>query len=246
MIRFVNITKEQFLDNYPRLYRFIPLERFIEIFENNTITFVNPIKWPDPYEKAFITAKYFLKGKKFELPILNKVYCLCWSGTSSSEAFWKGYSTQNDAVRITISANNLLNLLSGLDDVNVYIGKVKYKKTDEIRELKGKENKKFIISLLTPHIGQQHIELILLKRLAFKYENEIRIILTPKIGYNQDDKDYYDVVINPKELFDSFLLHPKFGHQTTNFLEESFFHKYDIKLKKSNLYQEVKWKINVP
>ena len=102
MIRFVNITENAFLSNYKKLYRFISLERLLEIFNDNELTFINPAKWDDPYEKAFLNAKYFVKGKKMTLPLTDNLHCLCWTGTSSSEAYWKSYSLFNDSVRVAV------------------------------------------------------------------------------------------------------------------------------------------------
>lgn len=246
MIRFVNITEKAFLSEYKKLYRFISLERLLETLNDNQLTFINPAKWDDPYEKAFLNAKYYLKGKPMTLPITDKLYCLCWTGTSSSEAYWKGYSAFNDSVRISVLTENLLDALSSIKDFNVWIGKVKYVKTNEILEAKSKKNKTMILSLFTPRIAEQHIKLVLLKRLAFQYEDEIRIILTPKIGYSNPDKNFFKLGIEPVDLFDGYMLHPKFGKHTTTMLKSYFKDHFKVTLKKSNLYNTVNFKISIP
>lgn len=56
MIRFVNITEEEFLDS-KLLYKHMPLENALRTLKNKRLWFANPATWVDPFEKRFLEAK---------------------------------------------------------------------------------------------------------------------------------------------------------------------------------------------
>ncbi len=100
-INYINNESEDFFhsDNY--LTRILTLDRFIE-FQENKFVFISPEKWSDPYEKAFLQAKYQYNGNTYIhplKPVTNEGYNLfaqCWSAGKQTEALWKGFAPHED------------------------------------------------------------------------------------------------------------------------------------------------------
>src|ERR1035437_10831365 len=89
MVKFIGLTKEVFLSEYISLFRFTTIDRFLELLTNECLVFLNPSTWRDPYERYYIERQYNISNESKALPMKDKVFCLCLSGTKSSEAFWK-------------------------------------------------------------------------------------------------------------------------------------------------------------
>jgi hypothetical protein len=237
-LKFVNLTREDFLRDYQNLYRFVPLHRFIEIFEKKALTFVYLGLWKDPFERFFLEAKYRLDGKDFDLPIKNRLFSMCWSRTKESEAFWNTYVQHNDGVRIQVGGIEMLNMLDAFcagSSYQVFIGKVRYLNILELK--KYEKDWKFIRQLNSSFLNVSHIELMLLKRRPFEFEDEIRILLFP------DEKRrsiIYEVPVNPREFIRESLLDPRMEEVTANMIKSYFRSEHQVNLKKSRLYAKKK------
>ena len=67
--------------------RYMPLSKLIEFLENNTLTFVRPNCWNDPFETLYYNADYS-NIKSFIKP--KNVYCVCVRNSNENEeASWK-------------------------------------------------------------------------------------------------------------------------------------------------------------
>lgn len=91
MIRFVNISEEEFLDS-KLLYKHMPLEYALSALKNKSLWFANPTTWTDPFEKRFLEAKYTKGGREITFNWPGRVFCTCMTQTQSSEAYWNAYS----------------------------------------------------------------------------------------------------------------------------------------------------------
>ena len=60
-VKFFNMTRADFLSK-KLLYKYMPLERVLEMLTNQTLWFANPTIWKDPFEKRFIENKYEIDG----------------------------------------------------------------------------------------------------------------------------------------------------------------------------------------
>ena len=71
-VKLININEINSLVNHKKhIYRFLPIERMIETLEKSKLTFINPSKWSDPFDK-FLFNKTLNSGN-----FLNSVFCLC-------------------------------------------------------------------------------------------------------------------------------------------------------------------------
>jgi Protein of unknown function (DUF2971) len=241
-VNFTGISRKSFLLTYKRLFRFIPLNRLLQMLEQDTMAFVYPGLWEDPYEKLILNSSFSIDNQPFDLPVKDNIFCLCWSGTQNSEAFWKGYTPLNDGICIQLDTEKMLDVLNALTGFDVYIGKVNYVRTQDILSSKMRNNRTYIQSLNTPDVGIPHIKLLLQKRLAFRYENEVRILLVPKTRMTEK---IYHLPLNLREVLTEFLIHPRCGDYFTEMIKDYFKDKYNLTVKKSRLYEEAYYKIKV-
>lgn len=237
-IHFVNLTRETFLKDYKRVYRFTTLDRFIEVLKTKKFAFVNPSKWADPFEKFFLERDFLINKEKFKLPIKDKIFAVCVSGTISSEAYWKVYAPKEDGIRLTFETEKLLtNFLDKISDVDVYIGKVSYQITKEFRKISF-DKKGLIDEIKNSKIGEQQIKLLLKKRKSFLYEDEVRIIIIPHKKNNRETIVFRsDTDIT--SYTNDYTLDPRLGRNHVKVLREYFQREFKFKVSHSQLYSDL-------
>lgn len=122
--------------NKGTLFKYIPLERFVQSVDSNELVFVSPIIWNDPFEQFFLNIDLSKRGYPKE-----DIACMCVSEKSSKneDACWRVYGESKKAVRVSIKYDELFRLLedySSANECEVYVGKVVYSlRRKEIEEL---------------------------------------------------------------------------------------------------------------
>ena len=192
------------------VFKYMPLNRFVNSVKNNQLVFVSPESWYDPFEQLYHGIDCSSRGY-----ITEDIACMCVSEKSSTneDACWRVYSDVNDkAVRISIEQDVLLELLeeyASKNDFEVYIGKANYSfLRQDIKSLHMKTSLKHPEYFPAKMNREHYLSLMLLKRKAFSYENEVRIFLVKdKIDFSSNllkiDCDYRarklvsDVVLSP-------------------------------------------------
>lgn len=226
-MKFVNITRKNFLSD-DLLYKYMSLENTLNTLNDKYLWFANPTTWKDPFESRFIDAKYFDGKEERYFKWKNRVYCICMSQTIVSEAAWRIYSPSEIGVQLRINRDVLLKELKGMEsEYDVYIGKVEYMKTDDIIQNLSD------IPFAPPKISDINTDtfaarLFMLKRIAFQYEDEIRIVLVSK---DKDDVRYKKGVKMPYkckniELIKRIVLDPEIGKQTADMIRNVLIDKY--------------------
>jgi hypothetical protein len=128
-----------------------------------------------------------------------------------------------------------LSELEKLTDFNIYIGKVKYLLTKQIEGDFWEA-----ISLAKPknhEIESLYLNLMLLKRMAFEYEDEIRIFVMKKS--TTEEKGIPIKFEDLSKLILRVTIHPTVKSHTENLLKEIFKNKYHIgNVVKSQLYTQ--------
>lgn len=211
MIKFVNITEKEFLQS-KLLYKHMPLENALRTLEEKTLWFANPATWKDPFEKRFLDARYTKSGKEVSFHWKDRVFCSCLTQTITSEAFWNTYSRGEIGVELRVDREKLLEELSRYsDDYKIFIGKAEYLKTEEIR--RGLRDIPFDPALpynVKLNSDEFAARLFLLKRKAFSYEDEVRIIIVKKSGTKEDGIGLHYQCENTS-LFKQIVLDPSLG-----------------------------------
>ena len=224
-VRFLGISRKKFLEDYKKLFHYTPERYLDDILKENTHRFSNPMTWKDPYEKYFLNPKYKVRGEKMApnyMPIRNKVYCKCFTSQYQCEPFWGIHSGGAKTVCITFDTERLLEELDRIEGYKVYIGKVKYLGQ---RELSGVHpdgidlRSIFILNKGTKREINNSVilqlRLLLLKRRAFNYENEIRIFLLPKTSVNNADHVQLQLPCGAKEIISKLTFDPRYMENTT-------------------------------
>jgi hypothetical protein len=236
-VKFVNISEADFLSS-KLLYKYMPLEMALATIEQRYIWLCNPALWKDPFEKRFLEGKYLDGEKEVEFPIKEQVFCSCMTQTATSEAHWNTYSNGQMGISFKLRRDKLLEALNRESSkYDIYIGKVVYLKTKDLKKKLSeiefiKETKPFRLNN-----RELQIKLLLLKRIAFQYENEIRILAIKKHKTKESGIKLPYGNIKPNELIDTITIDPNVGSNTEQFLKGLFKERYQFKkVYKSQLY----------
>lgn len=226
-IQFINITKEEFFSS-KLLHKYMPLEYALKTLNNKQLWFANPITWKDPFEKRFIEAKFINNGKTTDFQWKNKVFCICMTQTATSEAYWNTYSNSQIGIEFRINKEKLFSELENIKkQYDIFIGKVEYMKTSDIKKVP-LSNIPFSTPIPELNTPEWKARLLLLKRIAYKYEDEIRIILVKK-SKTQENGINLNYNCKNTELIHSIILDPKLQDNTTEMLKDIFENKYNFK-----------------
>lgn len=244
-LKFVNITREEFLSK-KLLHKFMSLEYALSTLEKKCLWFANPTTWKDPFEKRFIEAKYKdCKGKVKQFAWKDRIFCICMTETSTSEAYWNTYSQQTIGVELKFNRKCLLDALETLatnNNLNIFIGKVEYMKTSDIRKpLSEIPFNPQINSGINTQMGKAR--LLLLKRIAYRYEDEIRIMIVKK-DKTKEKGTYLKYQCDNTAMIDSITLDPSIGSYVTTLLKNTFVHTYGfIPIKTNSLSKKFRYRV---
>lgn len=169
-------------------YRYIPFETLYDTIENDKLFFSYPQFWDDPFESLMLDRKDI------------SCKCFCSRSNENEDAGWSVYASRSKTtpvVRYSIDVIKFLDCLNNYCTVNgnvsIYIGKVDYSYSrKEISYLISNQSKQSSLKNL--------LTLLLLKRPAFAYENEIRIFVvdtqykTNEIDINSVGVDFADLI----------------------------------------------------
>lgn len=180
-IHFLNINEEDFLGK-EYLYKHMSLNYVLKNLEDKTLLFSNPETWKDPYEKRFIKASYIKRdGTEIVFPWKGRVYCSCFTQDVVSEAHWQIHSSSAIPMEFIVKREELLSQIDKLKEkFHIFVGKVEYMDQNEIN----RDLSKIPFQDPKPNIDLQSDDLLgrllLLKRKAYAYEDEFRVILVRK------------------------------------------------------------------
>lgn len=255
-IYFVNMTEDDFLKKgrssvVPSLYKYMPLEYGLKTLDDGQLWFANPILWTDPFESRFVRALY---PNNQPFPWKNRVFCTCFTTKASSEAHWLIHARKEIGIKLSLDREKFVMLLRTLpNDWNIYIGKVEYMKTSNIESLSINE-----IPFKEPmpsinDINNLCARLLMLKRTAFRYENEIRVVIVQgETLQNNIEGIYiplhceYSSPMIMTDIVKSISFSPLMGEKTRLVVRKYLKTKFkDIIIKRSTLYDKSKNEINL-
>ena len=174
-VKYLNFTQENHLDN-TFLCKYIPLERTLIALNEHKLWFANPEVWKDPYESYFLNNSF----GDHDCILKNRVWASCFTTRGRSEAQWKAYSENEPSMMLELEGASFINRISQQvkDAATIYVGKVQYVSTARIKKTNCWEILGVSPSELENTSEEElSIRLMLLKRLPFQYENEIRIFI---------------------------------------------------------------------
>jgi len=217
------------------------LDRFLD-FKNNKFVFVSPMLWSDPYEKAYLEAKYNFDGTEYRYPLKPakgfKFYAQCWTATKQLEAMWKGFADNEDGVLIKMSVEKIIEILEDFSfnsPYDFYIGKVKYENAYSLYDMKA--NFEVWQEISEQKISNRVISLMLKKREPFSFENEFRIMA---IRRDDDVSDKSVLILKYENLLPSveyLKFDPRMGENLFSFIKSALNTEYpELNIHQSKLY----------
>lgn len=229
------------------IYRIMPLERVLQIYDSNKLYFPNINKyWEDPYELFVFKQHYMYQGRKLDnTDISQHYYGQCWSTRMNSDAMWRIYSTDLKSVRLRTTPLKLINALfrEKTQGMILNYGLVKYFNREDIELWLKNEFSGFFSDNYV-------IESLFMKRTNFSHEKEIRFIIsTPTtdgehILLAQDGVSFH---IQPDSLFSQIALDPRLPKERCDLLKNLLRRYVGTKTKvvQSELYKMKPLKINI-
>lgn len=198
---FINFTEKE--HDY-QIYRVMPLDRFYKLFTDKQNVLVRPSKWEDPFENFILNAPARLSdGTVVTFGFNNDFYGQCWTKLTSSDALWRIYSPDKTGVRVRTTVRKLLTSVQApLGDwahEQAFIGKVLYLGDKKLVEF---GNGVFRNGLNSRALA----ETLLVKRVAFRHEREVRLLYLEK---DKGRKDIYAYAVDPHMLIDQVMIDPR-------------------------------------
>lgn len=200
----------------------------MEIMKSKKNVLVKTSLWEDPFENFILNSTGILPtGEEFTIASREQYFGQCWSWKKESDAMWRIYSqhikdsktqkliTDNIGIKVKSTVRKIFEPLFLIQknhtnpyngqpyNLNSFIGKVKYHSKKDLKKML-EENAS---DLILDQLGIGQASTLLLKRLAFTHEKEVRIIYhNDKCA--QNDKIYsYD--IDPNICFEEIVVDPR-------------------------------------
>ena len=209
------------------IYRIVSLERLVELFTAQENVLVNPSKWEDTFENFILKAKVKSKtGEIFDGDLRDSVFGQCWTLHNASDAMWRIYSPNKDGLRIKSTIGELLQGIYQVHQPDAKqkcaIGLVEYK---TLKKLFWHANNtyEFDTSIFVENVFRS----LLLKRLPFVHEKEVRLLFQswfPDLlqdgiyRYKIDPHSFVkEVMIDPRRSYDEFKTLKHIIQRSTNF-----------------------------
>lgn len=212
-VKFINISRNEFLSKTPLFKMIHSKYAWNTLGASSNLYFSNPSKWEDAFEKRFVETKYYKgAGISVPYPLKDKVYCCCFSLERVMEPQWvmysHGASTEN-VMKLTVNKEKLLSELENQQAFDVYIGKVEYQPTGMITQSLAKNP---FLKGFNLNNQDSLVRLLFLKRNAYMYENELRIVLVEKDETGRDkDGMSFNFKCPATDLVQEITLGPKWN-----------------------------------
>ena len=209
----------------PQVYRYVPIYRLVEIFETKKFPLMKLNMWEDPFEGYLFKRWKELNQKPEFINLDSTLFSVCLSREMEKDLFWRSYTPDKNGVRIKI---DIKKFAESLND-NYLLGEVSYKNIKDI---------KTIISNLennTQEISKDDLlKLFLYKRLAFKYDKEIRLITID----SNCAQNVLKISFDPYEMITDIMFDPRMNEYSYNLYEDVIKNKYKFnkRVHKSKLY----------
>jgi hypothetical protein len=193
-----------------RVYRYIPVHRLWQVLATKCLYFMRNSKWDDPFEGFLVKQCCETIGKQY-MEVNSDKFFLCCSRDREKDHLWRNYTPNKDGVVVTINVEAVLSV-----NKLILCRPIKYPTRSKIDNLlkQLKKSKAYY-----PNVS---LDLLFIKRLAFKDENEIRFLLQDATAKD----DIVSVKIKTERVIESILFDPRKDHDTyayhRKFIEDQF------------------------
>lgn len=216
--------------NFRSIYRIISFDRVIELLAEKKNTLVEPYIWDDPLEGWIYNELLNHYGNP---KVRGKFFGQSWTRENMSEPMWKIYSNGTDSVRIKSTIDDLKDKPLEKKEDYWCVQPINYKHFSKIKlcnlEVNDHELNELIddpnqLSELIDYYGDSIgtnngstsrmkfcqiaalAKSYMIKRMAFKHENEVRLICYWKGA--KPKKRFYKYSIRPNDFIKEIMMHP--------------------------------------
>jgi hypothetical protein len=202
------------IDPNTPVYRVYPIDRVLELFTQRKNTLVKPNLWDDPFENIVFQQTALLQNgqRVYFSNIRERYYGQCWTlSTDETDALWRIYSPDKKGVRVKTTFGKLWDSYYNPNyqwaSIAFFIGKIQYETVNEIKTfLENPDN----LEMIFDTSGAGSIQTLLIKRMEFQHENEIRLVYAANNETDDLTKKIYQYDIDPIDLIDELLFDPRF------------------------------------
>lgn len=232
-------------NNHSTFYKYLDLDTVLMIFREapdnkafQTMRFVEPTKWDDQFESRFYNATYKKANK--DSNNIPKLYASCFTPQDESEPAWQAYNKDKDGIgkrcvqlcmkQIELR-KELVKNLKNKNNCTIVEGPVQYKSKEIIRTLHlstDKESKPSDIykDFFSDFTLASFINLLLLKRMAFEHEREVRIFLIyeedilKRKSKNKEKSGHKDIRLDWLSILEGIKVNPDCTQTEINLLQD--------------------------
>lgn len=206
------------------IYRIVSVERLFELFKKRQNVLTKPRKWDDPFENFILRARIRLQtGQLAQFSFHDQFYGQCWTLQTASDAMWRIYSPDRNAVRIRSTiravAESLSSILGDYAQIQAFIGKVRYLPSQRLTAF---------ASGWFPGMhaigARVSADTLLVKRPAFRHEREVRLLyFQHSAADTTGDLYWYNVI--PHAFIDQIMIDPRMPEPEVNALKDKIHEK---------------------
>ena len=228
------------------IYRVFSKYWLIEALTKKKNALVKPQLWDDPFENFIFKLKAKTKrgdSVSFE-SIRESFYGQCWTfSVKETDALWRIYSPKKDGFRVKTTIRKMFetfyDIKNPLAMTAFYVGRILYE--DEVDIKTFFEDSVNLETLILDQSGNGQIETLLVKRLEFEHENELRLILAADKSWIDTTQNSYEFPIDINFHFEEILADPRMDDDDANCFSNSVKEiralGYTNPIEKSKLYQ---------
>lgn len=187
------------------LYRYMATDIAYKTLGNRTIWLADPKTWEDPHEEWWCSQLFTDHG---HLPG-NQAFGSCWTMRWRDEPFWRLQTRGGDglpAVRVRVKARLFAGwfraaVRSHPTKAKGFVGKVSYCPMAQLAETAAKLSR-----AEEKRVARVGAEALLMKRLAFEFEREVRLLWIDKAQAGSPKG--FGLAFDPNQLFDQIMIGP--------------------------------------
>lgn len=228
------------------IYRVFSKYWLIDALKKRKNALVKPKLWADPFENfIFGSTAYTNKGTQIGFDtIREKFYGQCWTfSEKESDALWRIYSKDKDGFRVKTTIRKMFETFYDLNHpfamVSFFVGKIQYETETNIKAFF--ENPDNLKEYIFDSAGNGHAETLLIKRMEFEHENELRLIFLADGKTYDIRQDSYEFPIDINYHFEEILADPRMNEINSTYFSDSVSEiralGYTNPIMKSTLYQ---------
>ncbi|WP_044000464.1 DUF2971 domain-containing protein [Hymenobacter swuensis] len=168
------------------IYRLFGAKRFYQLLDEKQLALVNPSSWEDPFENFLLKARWELAdGTPVNMAsIRDRYYGQCWTLRRECDGLWQNYrgaATEENkapyAFKVATTVRQLMNEFYDMSNpyhqLSYFLGKVRYRTDEEILNFFANDER---LNTREQMANLRYTRTLLIKREAFSYEEEVRLI----------------------------------------------------------------------